>query len=87
MRTMILVLLLAAAVPARAQENARTETAATSAAAGPYRWARPAVAVEHAEADAAEAAAQDRTNDFLYHVLLTAVSALITALIWRAVMD
>ena len=32
-------------------------------------------------------ARQDRTDDFLYHILYTAVGALVTALIWKAVFD
>ena len=36
-------------------------------------------------ADAATAAAQPSAGNFLYQVLLAAVTALITALIWRAV--
>lgn len=43
------------------------------------------VASLHAVEGAGGAAAQPTVQGFLYHVFLTAVTALITALIWRAV--
>jgi hypothetical protein len=36
---------------------------------------------------AADVASADRSSDFLYQIVLTAVSALVTALIWKAVFD
>lgn len=39
------------------------------------------------DAAAAFDASSDRSSDFLYQIVLTAVSALVTALIWKAVFD
>lgn len=46
---------------------------------------RDEVAVVRRERAIVETEIQDRSQDFLWHVLLTAVSALITALIWKAI--
>lgn len=46
--------------------------------------ARPGLRLEASESSVA--AAQPSARQFLYHVLLTAVSALVTALIWKAIL-
>jgi hypothetical protein len=95
MRIAVLLLLLLAAPAAHAQE------AAAPAAQGPLRTAPsplrqatieiPALPGERqaSEGTSREAArsvkAEPSGRDFMYQILMTAVSALITALIWKAV--
>lgn len=97
MRTILLLLLPIAlgASPAWAQRHSEPVPAErVAAAAEEADPPAPGGVVEAGEAarvsggweEAAEStAAQPTTRGFLYHVLLTAVSALITALIWKLV--
>lgn len=95
MRIAVLLLLLLAAPAAHAQE------AAAPAPSGPLRAEpspvrQPAVEIpalpgERQSSVAASRESQTAANaepsgrDFMYQILMTAVSALITALIWKAV--
>jgi hypothetical protein len=93
MRIAVLLLLLLAAPSAHAQE------AAAPAAGGPLRAEPspprtveiPALPGERQSSVAAAPEAQKAVKaepsgrDFMYQILMTAVSALVTALVWKAV--
>ena len=90
--TPMLLLLLLCAVPAVAQERAPAEAGAVQPTAAlsavrplppELRVAAPA-RVQNAATTGAAAAAQPSVENFLYQVLLAAVTALVTALVWRA---
>jgi hypothetical protein len=96
MRIAVLLLLLLAAPAAHAQEAAApaAQGLPLRTAPSPLRQAAieiPALPGERqaSEATSREAArsvkAEPSGRDFMYQILMTAVSALITALIWKAV--
>jgi hypothetical protein len=93
MRIPFLLLLLLAAPAAHAQE-ATAPAAQGPLRAEPLRQSTVEIPALPGERQPAEATARDtRTavkaepsgRDFMYQILMTAVSALVTALIWKAV--
>ena len=92
--TLLLVLLLAAPAAAHAQDTEspaeaprgplRSETSAPRLAS--VKPQLPALREHSASARLGETArAEPSGRDFLYQIVLTAVSALVTALVWKAV--
>jgi hypothetical protein len=95
MRTAVLLLLLLAAPAAHAQEPAAPAAQGpVRAEPSPLRPSAPEIPrLEHERQISAAATramgttreAEPSGRDFLYQILLTAVSALVTALVWKAV--
>jgi hypothetical protein len=95
MPLLLILLLLATPVAAQAPPTDRPDSppvAAPMLHAVDDRWtpapADATLRIEQraaAHGNAADSAAQPTVQGFLYHVFLTAVTALVTALIWRAV--
>jgi hypothetical protein len=92
---LLLLLILVPTVPL-ASQTATGDLPSSPAVSAPAAADAPAPTADHSapsaplvtlrEAEAAEgSAAQPTVQGFLYHVFLTAVTALVTALVWRAV--
>lgn len=93
MRIAVLLLLLLAAPAAHAQEAAAAPTGPLRAEPSPARQSTPEIPRLSGERQISVAASRESRaakaepsgRDFMYQILMTAVSALVTALVWKAV--